>query len=1220
MKFSKHSGQSLIIAALLVVTSCVIYGRWFNFAIFSYGDWYYRFIPTLVEQSYPNLWLGSIGFGSFNELAWRVPFDVIMATFSQFGYGLNISEKFLILWPLALLSMVAPYVLLRQMIESRWLSYLGAFFYATNTYFLTINSQGHQLLVLGFNLLTLSLGLILIGLRTRKLFYLVGAVILLFFAGAADFRVLYIGGFMILAFLIFFWPKRLKSSENRLLIRNVSIFLALLVGVELYSLVSIGLSFSSQASGSILGRSLFGSEFWDLSSAISLQHPFWTGQDTSWFQVNSVKPYYWLIPLLAFGAVLLKWRNDKRVLFFAAMALVGILLSKQISEPLDTLYPFLFEHFPGFNAFREATKFYYPILIAYTVLIVLLFETLLSKTHNFKVDGRYVGYALASMLVLICIFNATPYVTGSIQKITSQRSIPEDYASLQSQLSENEKDTYFRTLWIPAPSRWSYYDNMHPRISAANLLSARAAAKKTKVDVPTQREIIDTVNSDLFEDYLSSGVVKYVIVPIRDIKNQNDFFPFYGDSRQPYIDSLANKDYLVRLKAYTDLAVFENKNYDAYIHASSSVYSLGDRSDFENTKIFLNELTGQNPDFTLGDNEGLPGRSVEDVFEKSDKNINENGIVKSKVNKNSDLYIDTSTYNFTYEVRDGQISIYKKGIVQSGSTSVVSLAEGEEQLVQVINVNPQSDYSVEVNGKLYPVDTEVAQRSLGSVKGRLRVVETKKVNLVKNNSFEDGLWQKNVTDCDNYDSQPKIKMWLNGIDSTLGSQSLTLSALRHTACTASDAIGVIPGKEYVLTFDYKAPYSDQLAYRIISADSGESIEPIMTRIEKKVDEWRTISSVVRVPENSKSVRIELRGLPPGIFSLSPRVTSYDNIRLVEAAMYDIVTSIDGETRYKRVETTSEGATVEFKSSLSATNLVANGSLESGLWQEKVGDCNNYDDNPRISMRLLSGRASAGNKYLELSSQNHIACTGPPVTEVSEGSVYLLSFDHSSPNSNGGHYYISFDDSAKSTVSVDFESGPQWQAYQRAIRVPIGAKHMDIKVHAEPAKSGKGTNNYDNFKIIEIPDLMNRAYSITKASNDVSTPNIATEYVNPSERTIKVLAASGPFYLSMAESFHQSWYLSSPDSTQLKAANSTHFKMNNQYNGWYLDPKEICKGSDDCELNPDGSYDINLVASFKPQRLFSWSVVTSVAVLLCCCVYLILVAVFGLIRKTSQSRH
>jgi len=56
--------------------------------------------------------------------------------------------------------------------------------------------------------------------------------------------------------------------------------------------------------------------------------------------------YFWLIPIFAFAGL---WvgRKNKDVVFFGVMALIGILLSKQVDDPFPGLYPWLFKNVPG---------------------------------------------------------------------------------------------------------------------------------------------------------------------------------------------------------------------------------------------------------------------------------------------------------------------------------------------------------------------------------------------------------------------------------------------------------------------------------------------------------------------------------------------------------------------------------------------------------------------------------------------------------------------------------------------------------------------------------------------------------------------------------------------------------------------------------------------------------------------------------------------------------
>lgn len=67
--------------------------------------------------------------------------------------------------------------------------------------------------------------------------------------------------------------------------------------------------------------------------------------------------------------------------------------------------------------------------------------------------------------------------------------------------------------------------------------------------------------------------------------------------------------------------------------------------------------------------------------------------------------------------------------------------------------------------------------------------------------------------------------------------------------------------------------------------------------------------------------------------------------------------------------------------------------------------------------------------------------------------------------------------------------------------------------------------------------------------------------------------------------------------------SDHFKLNDFQNGWYVDVNKLCKEQNLCIRNADGSYDLEMVAEFTPQRWFYVGLVVSGATLAGCLAYL-----------------
>jgi len=278
------------------------------------------------------------------------------------------------------------------------------------------------------------------------------------------------------------------------------------------------------------------------------------------------------------------------------------------------------------------------------------------------------------------------------------------------------------------------------------------------------------------------------------------------------------------------------------------------------------------------------------------------------------------------------------------------------------------------------------------------------------------------------------------------------------------------------------------------------------------------------------------------------------------------------------------------------NLIGNPSLETGLWQKQVDDCNNYDEYAAIAMRLNTQRASQGKQSLELSATQHIACTSPTDIAVKPSDHLLLSFDYQSPDAYAG-YFVGFDDVAQTTTSKRLPKTSGWQLSTSEVIVPAGAEHLHLVVYAYPdgAPGRSGVAGYDNFSLVRIPDVSDRFFVVSGQSPQTATndpPRVDFRIVNPT-KTVVHATASQPFYLATTESYHQQWQLSRESgqhglATIFASPQSvgTHLQMNELFNGWRIDPAAICATeSSGCTRNADGSYTLALVMTFAPQRWF-----------------------------------
>ena len=64
-------------------------------------------------------------------------------------------------------------------------------------------------------------------------------------------------------------------------------------------------------------------------------------------------------------------------------------------------------------------------------------------------------------------------------------------------------------------------------------------------------------------------------------------------------------------------------------------------------------------------------------------------------------------------------------------------------------------------------------------------------------------------------------------------------------------------------------------------------------------------------------------------------------------------------------------------------------------------------------------------------------------------------------------------------------------------------------------------------------------------------------------------------------------------------------VNGYANSWIIDPDDICKNKGFCRKNDDGTYDMELIVEFWPQRLFYIGLGISGMTLLSCLGYLVI---------------
>jgi hypothetical protein len=308
-----------------------------------------------------------------------------------------------------------------------------------------------------------------------------------------------------------------------------------------------------------------------------------------WFEAQKIPLFFWMIPLAAFLGF---WLNKKKaiIIFYALIALVGIFLSKQSDAPLESLYPFLREYLPGFSAFREATKFYFVIILGYTVLISQFAVNVYDYFKSAEPNSLYKKLALGVLCIIPSLFlwNLKPMLLNEIGMLYVPREIPQDYNIVKEFLLQEEE--YSRVLWVPNYSRWSFHTVNHPMLGAAPLVqygwNNLSDFNMQREDYPKGSEITYVINNGFSDSLLDISSIKYVIVPLQDTKNEDNFFSYYG-KREYFINELSRADYLKKMSIGTkEVAIFKNENSKPHIYTTDEPESIYknikfDEVDFE---------------------------------------------------------------------------------------------------------------------------------------------------------------------------------------------------------------------------------------------------------------------------------------------------------------------------------------------------------------------------------------------------------------------------------------------------------------------------------------------------------------------------------------------------------------------------------------------------------------------------------------------------------------
>jgi len=558
--------KTILSLLILVIVAFITHKSWFQWnTIISYSDFLFRYddLVKTLDESFKS-WISYYNFGYPNIQPYWYPIrGWLWSQLAKSGISFINIIKITHLIPIAILGFVSPYFLSWKISNNHIISVIAALVYGASIHFL-IRQQMHLAIAFVMAVAPLIFILIFYFIKNQNRYTITSLIFGITFITLYEARITYI---VILALSIVIFIELLYNSkaDSKKLVINL-----IISGVIFTLLNSFWLFLLSDKQfihniNLVAQRATFGDHLYNINYAFTIFDHSWTGSKPELFVTHTIPFYLWFLPFMAFLPLVFPNKAIKKqhyIISALIISLFGIFLTKQSGVPIKMSYEFIRAKLPLFYLFRSASKFYLLTMLGYLILITYSLIVLYRKSFN------YVAYISLFLLTCLSIFNLYPMAMNKIHMMLEQRHIPNDYIKAKNNLFTNT-DVFFRTLWVPAYSRWGFYSSTHPMIHMIGILS-----KNWRVYLPTDNHMspiskIQFILSQQFSNQLLDvSSIKYVIIPIQDIANDDDFFKYYGP-REEFIKIVENTPYLQKIDIGTkELLVFENKDFRPHIYTT----------------------------------------------------------------------------------------------------------------------------------------------------------------------------------------------------------------------------------------------------------------------------------------------------------------------------------------------------------------------------------------------------------------------------------------------------------------------------------------------------------------------------------------------------------------------------------------------------------------------------------------------------------------------------
>lgn len=530
MKKNKQFGYILLLLVLILF----VFRQYFNFnndLVWGDAPHYYNFKDLLGE---PSAWVyRDNNLGGINRFLWISPLMLLYGFIGQFVNSNAALIRLFFYFPSLLLASAGAYFLSRTNGFKPKYATLSSLIFTINPYYLLLIDGGTVGLALAYGIFPWAI----ISLRhflsspNHKSFLL--TIIVNFLLTLVDPRI-----FILAIMFSLLFPQKSMLLRYKLIHTGlISVIILLLSGYWFYPLF--------KSSSNFFAISTDGGLTYDLIYPLMLTHPYWP---TNIFgQTNLPNILFIYFPTILTLPFIFRTKDIKRYGKLLLIFLLFAFFAKGGGRPFGNLYNLFIFKFPLAQAFRDASKFYTPLLLTYSLLLAF-------------VINKFKKLFYSSLLVILLI--SYPVIKGIPNGILSGNKNVQDIEAI-SQKVENSNG---RVFWFPSVHPYSVNDQNTQSISASSLVDYRPFAR-LNAGTYDRFNFLHNSESAAWLAYINTKYLALINDPRHPIKDKKE-----SQHWQSLLDLISSQSYLEKVFDQNNSLLYKFTNETSYLNAYDKAY------------------------------------------------------------------------------------------------------------------------------------------------------------------------------------------------------------------------------------------------------------------------------------------------------------------------------------------------------------------------------------------------------------------------------------------------------------------------------------------------------------------------------------------------------------------------------------------------------------------------------------------------------------------------